>query len=83
MCIKRFYYLWLCSDSAKTQDLEEEQPSVDAELRKLLGTPGWYHTEKVKHRLFADAAWSNMFICAVILYGVTVSLDNEALCRPL
>ncbi len=65
MCIKLFYYLWLCSDSAKTQDLEEEQPSVDAELRKLLDKPGWYDTEKVKHHLFADAAWSNIFICVV------------------
>lgn len=36
----------LYSDSGKTQDLEEEQPSVEAELRTLMEKPGWYNTGK-------------------------------------
>lgn len=58
MLIVNNLYLWmiyvlnrviicdLYSDSGKTQDLEEEQPSVEAELRTLMEKPGWYNTGK-------------------------------------
>lgn len=39
------YIVFMCS--GKTQDLEEQQPSVEQELRRLMDKPG----EDVKHTL--------------------------------
>lgn len=69
--LNRVIICGLCYDSAKTQDLEEEQPSVEAELRRLMEKPGWYNTGKKSEHLPLGLIFRLYNAVAFILFGVT------------